>query len=82
MRDGPLKGHVFVNAGGLGIMKNGPTPTSLLDLIANPSASAGAGVVVRFSIARLELNYSLPLAMRRGDEARPGWQLGLGVQFL
>ncbi|KXS14304.1 hypothetical protein M427DRAFT_124394 [Gonapodya prolifera JEL478] len=80
--EGPIKGHLFANVGGLGILKDGPTAPALLDLVSNPSASAGAGIAVRFSIARLELNYCLPLAMRRGDDARVGWQLGLGVQFL
>ncbi|KAM7182961.1 mitochondrial outer membrane beta-barrel protein Tob55, variant 2 [Naviculisporaceae sp. PSN 640] len=47
-----------------------------------PSVSAGVGLVYAHDIARFELNFSLPIAARRGEEARKGLQVGVGVSFL
>lgn len=47
-----------------------------------PSMAAGVGVVYALPVARFELNFSLPLVMRRGEEARKGVQLGVGISFL
>jgi outer membrane protein insertion porin family len=33
-------------------------------------------------IARIELNYCLPVRAQRGDKPAPGLQLGVGVNFL
>ncbi|KAI9016010.1 surface antigen-domain-containing protein [Hyaloraphidium curvatum] len=79
--DKPLKGHIFVNAGGLGAMQNGLHNT-IRDVATQPSSSAGAGFVLRFSILRLEINFCVPLTVRQGDEYRKGWNLGLGITFL
>lgn len=47
-----------------------------------PSMSGGVGLVYAHPAAKLELNFSLPLVMRRGEDARKGLQLGIGLEFL
>ncbi|KAL1881474.1 hypothetical protein VTK73DRAFT_3536 [Phialemonium thermophilum] len=47
-----------------------------------PSTSAGVGLVYAHSVARFELNFSLPLVLRRGEEGRKGLQVGVGINFL
>ena len=47
-----------------------------------PSCSAGFGLVYAHPAARLELNFSLPLVMREGEEGRKGLSFGVGINFL
>ncbi|XDG06426.1 hypothetical protein ABKA04_006041 [Annulohypoxylon sp. FPYF3050] len=47
-----------------------------------PSIAAGVGLVYVHPVARFELNFSLPLAMRQGEEGRKGLQVGVGINFL
>jgi outer membrane protein insertion porin family len=47
-----------------------------------PSMAAGVGVVYAHPVARFELNFSLPLVLRRGEEGRKGLQFGVGINFL
>lgn len=47
-----------------------------------PSSAAGVGIVYANPMARFELNFSLPLVVRRGEEARKGLSLGVGFSFL
>jgi outer membrane protein insertion porin family len=47
-----------------------------------PSLAAGVGLVYAHPAARFELNFSLPLVMRRGEEGRKGLQVGVGISFL
>lgn len=47
-----------------------------------PSVAAGVGIVYAHPVARFELNFSLPLALRKGEEGRKGLQLGIGINFL
>ncbi|KAK3401783.1 surface antigen-domain-containing protein [Sordaria brevicollis] len=47
-----------------------------------PSIAAGFGLVYAHPVARFELNFSLPLVVRRGEEARKGLQVGVGINFL
>lgn len=47
-----------------------------------PSLAAGVGIVYAHPAARFELNFSLPLVVRRGEEARKGLQFGVGLSFL
>ncbi|KAL8750195.1 MAG: hypothetical protein Q9184_006512, partial [Pyrenodesmia sp. 2 TL-2023] len=42
-----------------------------------PSLSAGIGLVYGHPVARFELNFSLPLVIRKGEDARKGLQFGL-----
>jgi outer membrane protein insertion porin family len=47
-----------------------------------PSMSAGVGLVYAHPVARFELNFSLPLVVRKGEEGRKGLQFGIGINFL
>jgi outer membrane protein insertion porin family len=47
-----------------------------------PSVAAGIGLVYAHPVARFELNFSLPLVLRKGEEGRKGLQLGIGINFL
>lgn len=47
-----------------------------------PTLAAGVGLVYAHPVARFELNFSLPLVVRRGEEARKGLQVGVGINFL
>lgn len=47
-----------------------------------PSVAVGIGLVYAHPVARFELNFSLPLVVRRGEEARKGLQVGVGINFL
>ncbi|KAK0628793.1 surface antigen-domain-containing protein [Bombardia bombarda] len=47
-----------------------------------PSVAAGVGLVYAHPQARFELNASLPVVQRRGEEARKGLQVGVGISFL
>jgi outer membrane protein insertion porin family len=47
-----------------------------------PSIAAGIGLVYAHPVARFEVNVSLPLTVRRGEEGRKGLQLGIGINFL
>lgn len=47
-----------------------------------PSMAAGVGIIYTLPVARFELNFSLPLVIRRGEEARKGISLGVGLSFL
>ncbi|GAB7351388.1 hypothetical protein MBLNU459_g2066t1 [Dothideomycetes sp. NU459] len=47
-----------------------------------PSCAAGVGLVYAHPVARFELNFSLPLVMRKGEEGRKGVSFGVGLDFL
>ncbi|KAI3321123.1 outer membrane protein, OMP85 family [Xylariaceae sp. AK1471] len=47
-----------------------------------PSIAAGVGLVYAHPVARFELNFSLPLVTRKGEESRKGLQVGVGINFL
>lgn len=47
-----------------------------------PSAAAGVGLVYAHPAARFEVNFSLPLVIRKGEEGRKGLSFGVGVSFL
>lgn len=56
---------------------------TLLDLRTGlPSCAAGIGLVYAHPAARFELNFSLPLVIRQGEEGRKGVSFGVGVSFL
>ncbi|KAK3294942.1 surface antigen-domain-containing protein [Chaetomium fimeti] len=58
--------------------------TSAVGELANglPSLAAGVGLVYAHPVARFELNFSLPLVLRKGEEGRKGLQVGVGINFL
>lgn len=47
-----------------------------------PSMVAGVGLVYAHPVARFELNFSLPLVLRRGEIAAKGLQVGVGINFM
>jgi len=47
-----------------------------------PSMAAGLGLVYAHPMARFELNFSLPLAMARGEQSTKGLQFGVGINFM
>ncbi|KAK2039184.1 surface antigen [Colletotrichum somersetense] len=47
-----------------------------------PSTAAGVGLVYAHPVARFELNFSLPLVLRRGEQGTKGLQVGVGINFL
>lgn len=47
-----------------------------------PSCAAGFGLVYAHPAARFEVNFSLPLVIRRGEEGRKGVSFGVGLSFL
>lgn len=94
--DKPLRLQAFVNGGRLlplrTASKDVPTTNAeVKDAVAStiseignglPSLAAGVGLVYAHPAARFELNFSLPLVLRKGEESRKGLQLGIGISFL
>ncbi|KAK3049137.1 hypothetical protein LTR09_009556 [Extremus antarcticus] len=93
----PLRFQTFINAGRLlGLrdtrqddapMTSGQVTDSVLQTVAAlgeglPSCSAGFGLVYAHPAARFEVNFSLPLVQRRGEEGRKGVSFGVGLTFL
>jgi outer membrane protein insertion porin family len=92
----PLRLQAFVNGGRLLALKGtggekGMSSESVNDSVQNtiaelanglPTISAGIGVVYALPVARLELNFSLPLVIRKGEEPRKGLSLGVGISFM
>jgi outer membrane protein insertion porin family len=86
--DSPLRFQLFANGGRLLALKDkGSSQRSVYSTIAAladgiPSLAAGVGVVYAHPVARFELNFSLPLVVRRGEDARKGLQFGVGINFM
>ncbi|KAL8671602.1 MAG: hypothetical protein Q9168_003908 [Polycauliona sp. 1 TL-2023] len=93
--DKPFRIQAFVNGGRLLPLKKATKSekgdddgrSSLSSTIAElgnglPSLAAGVGLVYAHPAARFELNFSLPLVVRKGEDARKGLQFGLGVSML
>ncbi|MCP5843072.1 BamA/TamA family outer membrane protein, partial [Klebsiella pneumoniae] len=47
-----------------------------------PSMAAGVGLVYAHPVARFELNFSLPLVLRKGEVGTKGLQVGVGINFM
>jgi outer membrane protein insertion porin family len=95
-KDSPLRFQLFANGGRLLALKSGgekggmsgtAVQSSVYRTVAElanglPSLAAGFGIVYAHPVARFELNFSLPLVMRKGEDARKGLQFGVGINFL
>lgn len=97
-KDSPLRLQLFANAGRLVPLKEAKGKARedegrrapQLDLTASiarlgdalPSTAVGVGLVYAHPVARFELNFGLPLVVRRGEEGRKGLQFGVGINFL
>jgi outer membrane protein insertion porin family len=95
-KDSPLRFQFFANGGRLLSLKQASgrggmsskavqksvyrTVTELVNGL--PSMAAGFGLVYAHPVARFELNFSLPLILRKGEEGRKGLQFGVGISFL
>ncbi|GFS15475.1 sorting and assembly machinery component 50-like protein [Elysia marginata] len=78
-----FKTHLFINAGNLGNLDFNNLGTSFQDFASSMRWSYGIGIVLCMGrIARLELNYVVPMRVQKGDKANPGLQFGIGIQFL
>ncbi|XP_049883858.1 sorting and assembly machinery component 50 homolog A [Pectinophora gossypiella] len=72
--------HAFLLAGCLAPPEEAASPLEALSAV---RLSCGAGVALRLGrVARLELNYAVPLRARAGDVPAPGLQFGVGAHFL
>lgn len=92
----PLRLQAFINGGRLlalkhsekdGAMSSEDVKKSVYSTVAElgnglPSLAAGFGLVYAHPVARFELNFSLPLVLRKGEEGRKGLQFGIGISFL
>eukprot|EP00064_Thunnus_orientalis_P017290 superscaffoldBa00003635_g17371 len=76
--------HFFLNAGNLCNLNYGDGPRAHLQKLAECIRwSYGAGIVLRLgNIARLELNYCVPMGVQSGDRICDGVQFGAGIRFL
>jgi outer membrane protein insertion porin family len=95
-KDSPLRFQIFANGGRLLALKNAgekggmsskAVQKSVYRTVAElanglPSLAAGFGIVYAHPVARFELNFSLPLVLRKGEEGRKGLQFGVGINFL
>ena len=80
--------HTFLNAGNL--MSDYQFDVSSKSLQANIDEAVqdfrltyGLGLAFKLGgIARIELNYCVPLRTQKGDKPAPGLQFGVGVDFL
>uniref|UniRef100_A0A8C6LYB3 SAMM50 sorting and assembly machinery component n=1 Tax=Nothobranchius furzeri TaxID=105023 RepID=A0A8C6LYB3_NOTFU len=76
--------HFFLNAGNLCNLHYGEGPQAHLKKLAECIRwSYGLGIVLRLgNIARLELNYCIPMGVQSGDRICDGIQFGAGIRFL
>lgn len=95
--DSPFRFQAFVNGGRLLSLSKKGFPNGLKDSedVAQsvkatfddmtsqlPSVAAGVGLVYAHPVARFELNFSLPVVLRKGEEGRKGLSFGVGISFL
>lgn len=97
-KDTPLRFQAFVNAGRLLALEDvradgekGMSAKDVQNSFVNtigelgkelPSTTAGVGLVYAHPAARFEINFSLPLVVRKGEEGRKGVSFGVGLSFL
>ncbi len=79
--------HLFVTAGNVlgnfDFNRNRNFSRSVDEALHNFRLSYGIGLALKLGgIARVELNYCIPIRAQRGDRPAPGLQLGVGVNFL
>jgi outer membrane protein insertion porin family len=97
-KETPLRFQTFINAGRLLALKDtrqdkeqpmgsNDVQSSFAQAVNDlsnglPSTAAGFGLVYAHPAARFEVNFSLPLVMRKGEEGRKGLSFGVGLSFL
>ena len=79
----PIQLHAFATAGDLSSNVKSLAGSLLPSKDSTVRLSVGGGVVMRLgSIARLEINYAVPLKMNASDSHRQGFQFGVGMHFV
>lgn len=76
--------HFFVNAGNVyNIQTDKPFLENVKGLSEEFRLAYGAGIVLMMgNVARLELNYVVPIRAQTGDSINQGLQFGIGVTFM
>ena len=59
-----------------------PPRETLARTLSMPSISAGIGLVYKLDPVRVEVGVGVPLVASKGDAARKGLQVGVGLEFL
>lgn len=79
-----LRTHFFVNAGNIDNFNFGDNIKESARILTDRyRLSYGMGLMLRLgTVARIELNYCVPLKCQRGDRTHHGVQVAVGVQFL
>ncbi|TPX37012.1 hypothetical protein SmJEL517_g01061 [Synchytrium microbalum] len=79
----PLRLHAFVNAGSASMLdKQASMASNIKTAFSAPTSSAGLGLIMQFSMVRLELNYCLPVTVTASDTFKKGWNWGIGLSFM
>lgn len=79
----PVKAHAFANAGSIVSNTKGVSIGDTIKALSEtPRTSAGFGLIFHHSIARIELNYCIPLKYSSTDLPEPKFQFGFGLNFL
>lgn len=97
-KDRPFRGQAFVTAGRLSALsapnydadrgfQKGDVQNGLYDTVRRmgselPSTAVGLGLVYAHPVARFEVNFSLPLVARQGEQPRKGLSVGIGISML
>jgi len=88
--DRPIRFQMYLNGGRLLAWDRGMGGVDIPEVLRRvfgkgagwPSASAGVGLVYAHSVARVEVNFGVPLVLRQGERARKGVQFGLGISLM
>nr|XP_032525596.1 sorting and assembly machinery component 50 homolog [Danaus plexippus plexippus] len=76
-----FRSHFFINGGCLAHPEE--SGLAILDALTEARLACGAGVALRLGgVARVELNYCVPLKARQGDVTAQGIQFGIAAHFL
>ncbi|KAI8642108.1 surface antigen-domain-containing protein [Parasitella parasitica] len=79
----PVKAHGFINAGSIVSSTKGVSIGDTIKALSEtPRTSAGFGLIFHHSIAKIELNYCIPLKYKSTDLPQPKIQFGFGLNFL
>jgi len=75
---------VFITAGNVGnFWLSGAVGRDIEQVTQDFRLSYGLGLALKLGgVARIELNYCVPVKASRGDKPAPGLQFGVGVNFL
>nr|XP_018906395.1 PREDICTED: sorting and assembly machinery component 50 homolog [Bemisia tabaci] len=78
-----IRPHLFLNCGNISNLASNDLKSKVVDLSKNICVSTGLGLCLRIGqIARLEINYCVPLSFHHNDATIHGPQCGVGFTFL